>query len=106
MVVLEVGLVKETEKAVLVSFWTSGNYRGFLHGEKYEVITAWLPKSQINLLSEREKYSSYMTYSNLKANHMGLISEGTCKRNLVKTAVKLEIPAWLYKKSLTYATDI
>lgn len=105
-VVIEVGLVKQTEKAVLVSFWTSANQRGFKVGERYEVITAWLPKSQVNLLERKDRSTTYRTYHNLRTNHMGLISEGTVKTNLVKETVKIELPSWLYQKSMGYGFDI
>lgn len=105
-VVMNVGLVKETEKAMLVSFWTASNIKGFRAGQKYEVITAWVPKSQVEVVRTFDHFSSFNTYHNLKSNHMGLISEGTVKRNRVSKAMTVMIPNWLYKKSMTYGFNI
>jgi len=103
---IEIGIVKETEKAILVSFWTSGNYKGFKLGEKYETITAWLPKSQVEVLEEGEKSSRYNTYHNLKCNNYGTISEGTIKKHYVHKSARIAIPQWLYKKAMVYGFGI
>jgi len=105
-VFIEVGVVKETEKAMLVTFWTSGNYKGFKSGEKYEVITAWVPKSIVEVLETGNKRSTYNTYHNLRCNAYGTISEGTVKRNAVSKSAKIAVPQWLYKKNMVYATGI
>jgi hypothetical protein len=103
---IEVGIVKETEKAMLVTYWTSGNYRGFKSGEKYEVVTAWLPKSQVEVLESGEKTSRYNTYHNLRCNAYGTISEGTVKKHTVRKSAKLAVPQWLYNKTMVYGFGI
>jgi len=104
--IINLGIAKETEKAVLVVLWSSGNYRGFLAGEKYQKQTAWVPKSLLNILEEKETLNFYNTYHKLRTNAYGCISEGIVKRNPIKKQIKAEVPAWFYKKNLTFGFDL
>lgn len=104
-VAIEVGLVKETDKAIMISFWTSSNIQGFKTGDKYQVTTAWLPKSQIEVLSQKDNISFYNTYHNLKFTR-GMLSDGTVKRHRVDKSALILVPDWLYKKSMIYGMDI
>lgn len=92
---ITVGKVKETEKAIKVSFWSATNYRGFKAGERWCTLTAWLPKSQIEIIEQVDKPTSYTTYTTK-----------TATTHRVNECVKLEVPRWLYEKSLTYCFGV
>lgn len=104
--IINVGIIRETEKAIKVSFWSSSNYRGSLKAEKYYVSTNWIPKSQVKILKEYESISFYKTYHNLKCNAYGTISDGIVKTHKVTKHMTLELPKWLYLDKMTYGLNI
>lgn len=103
--IITVGKVKETDKAILVNFWSSGNYKGFKNAEKYCTQVVWIPKSQIEILETINKVSFYNSYHQLKTNR-GQIVDGKMKTTFVNDAIKIAIPEWLYKKSMVYGLDV
>jgi hypothetical protein len=103
--IIKVGIANESKKALLVSFWTSGNYKGFKNAEKYHTQTVWIPKSQVNILEEKEEMTSYTFYSNLRTRN-GLITDGKAHKVRLKRTLKIEIPKWLYKDKMCYGFDI
>ena len=103
--IIKVGIANESKKALLVSFWSSGNYRGFKNGEKYCTNTVWIPKSQVKILEEKEEKNSYTFYSNMKVKN-GYIVDGTAHKVTLNRTLKIEIPKWLYKDKMCYGFDI
>lgn len=87
--VKNVGIVKETEKAYLLTFWADG-YK----------ITKWIPKSQLYITNVKNTSDFYYTYHNLRTNSYGVISEGTAKKNWYNKKCDTEIVGWFYKKEL------
>lgn len=84
-----VGIVKETEKAYLLTFISQG----------YKVVK-WVPKSQIYITNVQPTKSFYYTYHNLKCNSYGMISDGMAKKNWYEKCCNLEVKGWFYKKEL------
>ena len=104
-VIIKVGIANESKKALLVSFWTSGNYKGFKNGEKFHTETVWIPKSQVKILEEKEEKTSYTFYSNIKAVN-GYIVDGKAHKVVLNRTLKIELPKWLYKDKMCYGFDI
>lgn len=102
-VIVELGIVKETEKAYLVNYSHAMSHEGFKAGQTYANSTCWIPKSQVEVLSTKEnRPHSYTTYHNLKTNAYGTISEGQAKRHQCFGSIVCMIPQWLYKKNMVY----
>lgn len=85
--VIELGLAKETEKAILVSYYDCGYW-----------LTTWLPKSQIEILAEGDKFSALYEYHSMKADCYGRIQDGKVKITYLLKSLKVSIPAWLFKQ--------
>lgn len=91
--VIELGLAKETEKAVLVSYSDGGYW-----------LTTWLPRSQIEILAEGEKWSQIHDYHSMKADCYGRIQDGKVRITHLRKSIKVSIPAWLFKQKFKKTT--
>jgi hypothetical protein len=86
-----VGIIKETEKAVLICV-VQGGFSG----------TKWVPKSQIKLSKVSKTHNFYYTYHNMKFVG-GRLSDGTARKNFYDKKANAEVSAWFYKKNLQNA---
>lgn len=91
--VIELGLAKETEKAILVSYYEKGYW-----------LTTWLPRSQIEILAEGDKSSPIYDHYSMKADCYGRIQDGKVKITYLLKSLKVSIPAWLFKQKFHKTT--
>ena len=94
-VVMQVGLVKETEKALLVNYKSQGYW-----------VQKWLPKSKVSVLEMGEKVSFLQVYSNAKFDCYGRMQDCKVKTSAIKTSARIVIPKWLYTLEMPKGKDI
>lgn len=94
-VVMQVGLVKETEKAMLVNFKRQGYW-----------VQKWLPKSKVNILEMGNKISFLQVYSNAKFDCYGRMQDCKVKTSSINTSARIVIPKWLYTAEMSEGKDI
>jgi hypothetical protein len=91
-VVIEVGIVRETEKAMLVNFRRSGYW-----------VQKWLPKSKVTVLEMGERPSLVQEYSNFRTDCYGRVLDCKVKTTRINMSCRMVIPKWLYTEmGMTY----
>lgn len=94
-VVMEVGMLKETEKAIMINYRSSGYW-----------VQKWLPKSQVCILETGSKISFVQQYSNAKFDSYGRMQNCKVTTTAINKSAKISIPKWIYTADMSNGYDI